>query len=107
MVLDGEEYDPIPFGQEFAGRDNDPWSRPCNGITGRVDERCGARLGQRHHPHCALGRGEIYQRPTECRDCGAVLGEIHAAGCGIEICPRCRGQLMSCYCEGWGDEEDE
>jgi hypothetical protein len=33
-----------------------------------------------------------------CPDCGAAPGEFHEAGCDIEQCPYCGGQLISCDC---------
>src|SRR5712672_3763849 len=30
--------------------------------------------------------------------CGALEGQFHVPGCGMEICPFCRGQLLSCAC---------
>jgi hypothetical protein len=33
-----------------------------------------------------------------CHDCGCEHGEIHYWGCDVEICPRCRGQMLTCIC---------
>ena len=35
---------------------------------------------------------------TKCLDCGVEEGELHRQGCDWEICPKCRGQLISCCC---------
>ena len=39
-----------------------------------------------------------------CRDCRAVKGQYHVAGCVVERCPNCGGQFGSCECEFEGDE---
>jgi hypothetical protein len=36
---------------------------------------------------------------TNCHDCAALPGQLHAEGCDTEMCPRCKGQLLSCDCE--------
>lgn len=33
-----------------------------------------------------------------CGDCGVLEGEFHEPGCDMEICPFCRGQLITCDC---------
>lgn len=33
-----------------------------------------------------------------CHDCGIKHGELHHMGCDVERCPRCEGQLITCYC---------
>jgi hypothetical protein len=35
---------------------------------------------------------------TYCGDCAAKLGEYHLGGCDWEVCPVCKGQLLSCDC---------
>lgn len=41
-----------------------------------------------------------------CHDCGAAKGQFHAgAGCDVERCPSCGGQVISCECEYDGDDE--
>jgi len=40
-----------------------------------------------------------------CGDCGIVRG-YHHTGCDLELCPRCRGQFISCGCT-WADEDTE
>lgn len=33
-----------------------------------------------------------------CGDCGVQPGGFHHLGCDIQVCPRCRSQLISCAC---------
>ena len=40
-----------------------------------------------------------------CHDCSVVKGQLHVPGCGVEKCPRCRWQAISCGCAE--EEEDE
>lgn len=40
-----------------------------------------------------------------CHDCGVPEGSFHKLGCDQEICPICKGQLISCGC--WKDEDME
>jgi hypothetical protein len=37
-----------------------------------------------------------------CHDCAVVKGQFHVAGCDVERCPLCGGQLIGCECD---DEE--
>ena len=36
---------------------------------------------------------------TYCHDCGVTELRYHHPGCDMELCPQCRGQLISCECE--------
>ena len=98
VTVEGAVYERIPFGDEFLEGDG-PWDKPCGAILPN-GEVCGARLGDRHHEDCSLGRGAIAARPSRCRDCGIAWSGIHHSGCGIERCPRCGHQFASCPCEG-------
>ena len=48
-----------------------------------------------------------------CPDCGVLPGGFHHVGCDIQVCPRCRTQLLMCDCgwdelgAGWDDAEDD
>jgi len=46
-------------------------------------------------------------RRPNCYDCNSQLGEYHIWGCGMERCPKCKGQLFSCSCDFQGDTDDE
>ena len=40
--------------------------------------------------------------PDRCHDCSVMPGGYHHPGCDVEECPRCGGQLISCFCHGSG-----
>lgn len=63
-------------------------------------ETCGARN--------VRIRGKTYRRNQtyfdqnyRCHDCNIVnhKGNVHHAGCDMERCPRCKGQIISCGCD--------
>jgi hypothetical protein len=37
-----------------------------------------------------------------CHDCNAKPGQYHHPGCDVERCPRCGGQMISCFCHEHG-----
>ena len=91
VVIEGEPYDLIPYGLETDYEGDSLFTKPCH--------ICGAASGELHLSGCRMGAGNVYERPEPCRDCGVSVGQIHFLTCGIEQCPRCRGQYMSCLCE--------
>ena len=38
-----------------------------------------------------------------CHDCAVIKGQFHVAGCDVERCPSCGGQVISCSCAYDGD----
>ena len=57
---------------------------------------------------CIKIGNKIYPRDTlefdynkNCHDCGILnkIGNLHHFGCDMERCPKCKGQLISCYCK--------
>jgi len=42
-----------------------------------------------------------------CRDCAARTGQLHVAGCAVELCPRCGGQTIGCLTCTPPDDGDE
>jgi hypothetical protein len=48
---------------------------------------------------------EYAAKVARCGDCDAKPGNYHHLGCDIEECPRCAGQLISCECNDYPDEE--
>jgi hypothetical protein len=97
VVLERTEYELIPYGDEKLDG-VDLFTLDCH--------ICGTPPGHRHHAGCAMGAGRRHVRPPACRDCGVAIGHVHVLGCGIEQCPRCDGQYMSCDCDGSEDSPD-
>jgi hypothetical protein len=42
-----------------------------------------------------------------CHDCGIKAGGHHHPGCDMEVCPKCKGQLISCGCLDSEEDEDD
>lgn len=55
------------------------------------------------YPRVPYG-GEVRNPKPRCRDCGVQIGQLHILSCCIELCPICKGQLISCGCAL--DEDD-
>ena len=58
----------------------------------------------------AAGRRRTASRltpPSQSRDRGCRIGEIHALNGGIERCPRCLGQDASGDCNGTEEQSDQ
>ena len=49
-------------------------------------------------------RFHFTEESGRCHDCGIKHGEIHHLGCDVERCPRCREQLITCYC--WDNDDN-
>jgi hypothetical protein len=49
-------------------------------------------IAGRRHPRVPNGRD------ARCADCGAGPGELHEAGCEMEVCPRCGDRVIACEC---------
>ena len=98
VVIEGGNYLLIPYGAERDAHGVSWFEKPCH--------LCDATAGAFHEPDCSLGPG-LNQRPENCRDCGRPVGKLHVMGCGIEQCPRCGGQYMSCGCDSSEDAPDE
>jgi hypothetical protein len=94
VMIEGGHYMLVPCGAERDENGNLWFETPCH--------LCAAVPGAFHEPDCPMGRG-LYQLAEQCRDCGVALGKLHVMGCGIERCPRCCGQYMSCSCNGSED----
>jgi hypothetical protein len=39
-----------------------------------------------------------YDQKKPCHDCNVIAGQYHHIGCDMEICPKCKHQLISCNC---------
>lgn len=98
VLIEGTRYRPIPYGEERI-HGVDLFSVPCH--------LCDAAPGAHHRPSCAIGAGLRHHRPLKCRDCGVAIGRNHVLPCGIEQCPRCGGQYVSCACDSSEDAEGD
>lgn len=100
IIIDGEVYDPIPFGDaEFDRTYEEVVEQYENDIAdgGRGNlsvEKTQAELESfqnRWDP-------EAFDHHRRCHDCGAKVGRIHHPGCDMEECPACGGQYFVCDC---------
>lgn len=65
--------------------------------------------GKLYDPVKVGDEGDWYvdEPKATCGDCGEHYGKQHLAGCDIERCPACGGQLLSCDCGPVYDVEDD
>ncbi len=49
-------------------------------------------------PPCENSPGSDYSQNT-CPGCTVFTGQIHLRGCGLELCPQCHEQMISCDCD--------
>lgn len=50
---------------------------------------------------------EYREDDHRCHDCNVKLGGFHHPNCDMEVCPKCKGQLISCGCLDEEDEQDD
>ncbi len=95
-MIDGMEYDSVPFGQGEL-YDLPPGTTAVSGANV-------VRLQSR-------GFGDLVQRMEQgnirCHDCGVEVGGLHHLHCDMAECPRCHGQLYSCACLPEDEEGDD
>ena len=82
----------------------------CNQDMMKVDDCAGNR-------EISFGGGKLlpsipYQHDygdenQRCHDCNVKLGGYHHPGCDMERCPQCGGQLISCDCLPYDEDEDD
>ena len=48
-----------------------------------------------------------YFGEVRCHDCNVLPGQYHHPGCDMEQCPSCGGQLISCGCLAWAEEDSD
>lgn len=51
-----------------------------------------------------VGEGDDWGGPI-CPDCNAGQGKPHHAGCDVERCPNCGGQMIGCLGDDYTEEE--
>lgn len=49
--------------------------------------------------------GDAAKEEGECPACGQSVGELHIAGCDMELCPNCSEQYFVCDCVTWEKAE--
>lgn len=68
-----------------------------------IDGKSYARIP--YGQECADLAGIAKERP--CHDCAVKEGQLHVIGCDVEVCPKCKGQVISCDCGSDEEEDDE
>jgi len=97
----GEEAEPIPFGEEERGRSYhemiETYKKQIqNGGYGDLSvEDVRAQLENFQESW----ENEEEYKNRACHDCGVDIGEYHHPGCDWDECPRCRRQYITCPCD--------
>lgn len=114
----GEEYDPIPFGEEDSFQ---TYSELIENFEHEIKTGGRGKLGAEQVREQMEAFKDMYSEEEydnrSCHDCAAEMGEPHMAGCDMEQCPICRSQYLSCACrtneddstlmsQDWFDPED-
>lgn len=105
-IIDGEEYDLIPFGDGDRGltyeeRIERKQEEIENGGRGKFT----AEYAKRELEQFKKNNSKVEYNNRACHDCGTPFGEVHHLGCDMEECPKCGGQYFICDCHSIEKEE--